>query len=76
MRELINCIAATAAWMEFCTANRIVDTPTSRKTHFGHIAVRGDSYTIARCLAMTLELAVSEKLRRERPRITLFNGRA
>ena len=76
MRELINCIAATAAWLEFCAANRLVDCPELRRAHQGQLALRGSAYLIARCIAMTLELAVLEQARREQPRIVHLNGRA
>ena len=76
MRELINCIAATAAWTEYCTANRLVDSPRLRSSYRSKVILEGDAYPMARCMAMTLELMIQEQARREQPRIIPFNGRA
>ena len=76
MRELINCIAATAAWTEYCTANRLVDCVGLRHDYFAQLNLRGPTYLVARCMAITMELAVLEQARREQPRIIPFNGRA
>ena len=76
MRELINCIAATAAWIEFCTANRLVDCPELRKAAQIQAVIQGDNYVVSRSMAFMLELRVLEQARREQPRIIPFNGRA
>lgn len=75
MRELINCIAATAAWTVYLTANRLVDSPELRRTQKGHFVLDGNAYIVARCMAITMEPAIQEQARREQPRIIPFNGR-
>lgn len=75
MREFIQLVAATAAWVGFCVANRLVDCPELRRAHKGELHIRGDSYLLARTLADTLELMALEQARLEQPKVIEFNGR-